>query len=320
MSAFKTPILFLVFNRPESTNQVFKKIREAKPSRLYVAGDGARDTISNEQDKIQKVREIATKVDWPCKLHTLFRDRNLGCKKAVSEAITWFFENEKQGIILEDDCLPHLDFFNFCDDLLNRYADDERVSVITGNNFQTGNIRGDASYYFSKYNHCWGWASWRRAWQYYEGELNFWKEWSKSETWRKHTPNKIERNYWNNVFNLVHAKKVDSWAYPWTASVWHINGLTVTPNVNLVSNIGFGNDGTHTKSEQSKFSKISVKSLGTLRHPSFIKRDFDADTYAFDNHFQGKNLRFPYKWIIFPKRLISYIFQNIKNIFKKILR
>ena len=135
MSVLKTPILFLVFNRPDSTNQVFKKIREAKPTRLYVAGDGARSTKFNEKDIIQKVRQIATRVDWPCKLYTLFRERNLGCKKAVSDAITWFFENEKQGIILEDDCIPTNYFFSFCEEMLKKYKYNKKVHCIGGVNF-----------------------------------------------------------------------------------------------------------------------------------------------------------------------------------------
>ena len=186
----QTALLFLVFNRPDTTTQVFKKIRQAKPPRLYVASDGPRDGNSDDKKKVTKVREIATKVDWPCEVKTLFRDKNLGCKKGVSTAITWFFEHEEQGIILEDDCVPNLDFFTFCENLLQRYDKDERISTITGNNFQDGKWRGNASYYFSKYNHCWGWATWRRSWKNYDGDIKFWSKWSNSNAWLDFISNK----------------------------------------------------------------------------------------------------------------------------------
>ena len=157
--SLKTAVLFLVFNRPVTTMQVFEKIRQIKPQRLYVASDGPREGYNGEIEKVAKVREIATKVDWPCELRTLFRDNNLGCKKGVSTAITWFFEHEEQGIILEDDCVPHLDFFTYCENLLNFYSEEKKISVITGDNFQNGKWHGDGSYYFSKSNHYWGWAS-----------------------------------------------------------------------------------------------------------------------------------------------------------------
>jgi len=165
-----TAILFLIFNRPETASQVFKKIRLARPPRLYVACDGPRNNHSTDIEMVRLTRDLVTKVDWPCNIKTLFRDHNLGCKKAVSSAIDWFFEKEEQGIILEDDCVPHLDFFNFCEKLLNYYKNDKRVFTITGVNFQNEKWRGEASYYFSKFNHCWGWATWKRSWSFYQGE------------------------------------------------------------------------------------------------------------------------------------------------------
>ena len=315
-TSLKTAVLFLVFNRPDTTTLVFEKIRQAKPPRLYVAGDGAREGRKGEKEKVAKVREIATRVDWPCKVKTFFRDQNVGCKKGVSTAITWFFEHEKQGIILEDDCVPHLDFFTFCEDLLGRYAEDARVSTITGNNFQHNKWRGNDSYYFSKYNHCWGWATWRRAWEYYQGNIPFWIEWKNSNAWLKHTPEKIERRYWQNIFERVQANQVDSWAFPWTASVWYKDGLTATSNVNLVSNIGFGDDATHTKSKKNKISKLPTNNLGKITHPKKVERNIEADVYTFNNVFKSRKLRFPYSWIIFPYRVLSYIFRNIKIIIK----
>jgi hypothetical protein len=277
-----------------------------------VAGDGPREGHASDNENVIKAREIATKVDWLCEIKTLFRDKNLGCKKGISDAITWFFEYEECGIILEDDCVPHLDFFTFCENLLERYAKDARVSAITGNNFQNGKRRGDTSYYFSKYMHCWGWATWRRAWNYYQGDLKFWPEWSNSKAFFKCVPDKVERTYWKKIFDLVYEKKIEStWDYLWVANIWYKNGLTVTPNVNLVSNIGHGENATHTHDKNSKFSNMPTMELSHIIHPKQVIIDIEADSFAFDNHFGGKYKRFPYNWFILPYRIFNYVIRRI---------
>jgi hypothetical protein len=310
-----TAVLFLVFNRPDTTARVFETIRRAKPPRLYVAVDGPRVERKGEAERVAKVRDIATAVDWPCELKTLFREKNLGCKYAVSGAITWFFEEEEQGIILEDDCLPHPDFFPFCELLLQRYRDDERVSVVTGDNFQNGRRRGDGSYYFSRYNHVWGWASWRRAWKWYNNDLSFWPEWKVSDDWTRMVPDKVERRYWAKIYDRMYAKLIDSWAYPWTASVWYHGGLTATPNVNLVSNIGFGPDSTHTASADSPLAAMAMAGLGEMVHPSRITQDTEADRFVFDHAFGGRGLRFPGSLMRLPRRAGGFIYRHLKQSF-----
>lgn len=289
----ESPVLFLVFNRPDVTRRVFERIRQAKPGRLYIAADGPRKTHLDDAHKTAEVRRVVAEVDWSCEVQTLFRDENLGCGRAVKEAIDWFFEHEEQGIILEDDCLPHLDFFRFCDELLEYYAHDERVSVITGDNFQGSRRWGDASYYFSKYNHCWGWATWRHAWQYNDLEIKFWPHWKRSRDWTLKMPDRIERHYWEKIFDRVYHHQIDSWAYPWTACTWRYGGLTATPNVNLVSNIGFGPDATHTTCIESSSLSIGAKAIGMITHPQSVVRIQSADRYVFNHHFHGKYLRFP---------------------------
>ena len=315
----KNPILFLVFNRPHTTSKVFEKICQAKPPRLYVAGDGPRKNYSGEEKKVNQVRDISTRIDWPCELKTLFRDKNLGCKKGVGEAISWFFEHEEQGIILEDDCVPHLDFFTFCENLLDRYSKEYKVTTITGSNFQSNKRRGDASYYFSKYNHCWGWASWRRSWKNYDGEIKFWPRLKDSKDWQDLITDNVERRYWNKIFDLVYAGKIDSWAYPWLVSTWYKNGLTATPNVNLISNIGFGEDATHTKNKNDKNSNIKTSKLSTLKHPKVIQENEEADKWTFNYHFDGKNLRVPYIFFFIPIRFLKYIYKKLKVIKKNYL-
>lgn len=282
-----TAALFLVFNRPEQTAAAFQAVRSARPPRLYVAADGPRPAKAGEVLACEEVRRIATQVDWPCTVSTLFRDRNLGCKRAVSEAITWFFAHEERGIVLEDDCVPHPDFFPFCEALLDRYADDERVLAITGNNFQQGRRRGEASYYFSRYFHCWGWASWRRAWQLYQRDMPFWEQWRGSPAWLDALPDPLERSYWTEVLDRVYQQEIDTWDYQWTASIWFNGGLVATPNANLVDNIGFGGGGTHTKRRAYGGAPKAV-GLGPITHPLAVERDAAADHFTFVAHHGGR--------------------------------
>ena len=281
---------------------------------MYIAADGPREDFFEDITKVNKVREIVTAVNWNCEVKTLFHDNNLGCKNAVSSSINWFFEHEEQGIILEDDCLPHPDFFRFCDVLLDLYKNDDRVWVITGNNFQNGIKRGKGSYYFSRYNHVWGWATWRRAWKHYQGDISFWSNWKKSKDWKNKLPDRIERRNWQKIFNQVYKGNINSWAYPWTACVWYHGGLTATPNVNLVSNIGFGSDSTHTKNKESSFTFMSTESIGTIRHPSEVVLNYAADRYTFDHHFGGSMQRLPLSIILLPKRILGFIIRFIKQI------
>jgi len=313
----KTAVLFLVFNRPDATKQVFEAIRKAKPPRLYVAADGPRGGKFGEPERVKEVRTIATEVDWPCKVKMLFREKNLGCKKAVSSAITWFFEQEEQGIILEDDCLPHLDFFFFCENLLNRHFSDEQIFAITGNNFQKGEWRGDASYYFSKYIHVWGWATWRRAWKYYQVDINFWPKWKTSLAWTTYTPDKIERRYWQEIFDRCYLDKIDTWDYQLLLSAWYKNGLTATPNVNLVKNIGFGMDATHTHDKSSEFSNMAFEKIGILKYPKIIKKNIKADKFVSDHHYYLRYQRFPFSLIKFFYKKLRGIVYRLKSFLKK---
>jgi len=308
-----TAVLFLVFNRPDATAQVFEAIRQARPPRLYVAADGPRVGREGEAGRVAAVREIATAVDWPCEVKTLFRDKNLGCKYAVSGAITWFFEQEKQGIILEDDCLPHPEFFRFCEAMLERYERDERVWMITGNNFQGGRRRGDASYYFSKYSHIWGWATWRRAWSQYDAEIQFWPEWRDSDDWIAAVPDAVERRYWTKILNTEYSGGVDTWDYQWQAVLFRNRGLSVVPNVNLVSNIGFGSSATHTTSEKSPFANLHGEALGEISHCETVVRNPDADRHDFDFRFDGRSQRFPHSLLRVPRRIIGFPYRRLKR-------
>ncbi|MCS7232158.1 MAG: nucleotide-diphospho-sugar transferase, partial [Elusimicrobiota bacterium] len=195
-------------------------------------------------------------------------------------AITWFFEHEEMGIILEDDTVPSLSFFWFCEELLKRYKDDKRIAIISGNNFQDGIKRGDGDYYFSIYNHIWGWATWRDRWEGYDFELDSFKD---DKFIEELFVNKKAIKYWKNIFWKMKRREIDSWAYPWTFHLWKKKQLSILPQVNLVSNIGFGEEGTHTKVKQKGISEIPVEEIDilNLKHPSRIERNEEADEYTF---------------------------------------
>lgn len=290
MTSLNTPVAFIIFNRPDLTQIVFNAIRQAQPKQLFVIADGAR--FPEEAEKCQEARDIIKQVDWDCQVLTNYADTNLGCRKRISSGITWVFEQVEEAIILEDDCLPTVSFFSFCQNLLEYYRNDTRIIGITGNNFQHGKSRTEYSYYFSQYNHCWGWATWRRAWQYWDFNVDKWLEFKNSGLIKHLFDDHYEEQYWTNVFDRLFLEgKPDSWAYVWLFSYWSQSGLSILPNHNLVSNIGFREDGTHTTSQDSKLSNLPTVDIWEIKHPPFVVRHKEADLYTFDNIFGGKHLK-----------------------------
>jgi GR25 family glycosyltransferase involved in LPS biosynthesis len=282
------PVLLVAWKRPDTLKKVIASIRVAAPGCVYIACDGPRLDQAAEVESVREVRRtIDLEIDWPCRVEKLYSDVNYGCRRSVSKAITWFFENEKEGIILEDDCVPHQDFYSFCSELLEHYREDARVWVVTGNNFQDGRKHGVGSYYFSRYPHCWGWATWRRAWSNYSADFDFWPNWKRSQHWRGLRLARHERLYWESILDKVYAGQLDSWACPWLASVWKGQGLTATPQENLVTNIGFGSEATHTKRRSSTLN-MPTTGLGlSIIHPAAVSADHDADNYVFQTVFKG---------------------------------
>jgi hypothetical protein len=257
MNPFNTPILFLIFNRPDTTEKVFEKIRELKPKNLYIAADGPRN--EGEIIKCNVVKNIVlNNIDWDCNLKTLFREKNLGCKYAVSSAIDWFFDNVEEGIILEDDCLPHSSFFDFSTLMLNLYRDNPKIMHISGDNFS--NIEINESYFFSKYAHIWGWATWKRAWNYYDVDIPDWPNKKLSLLSTVFKKSKTQQTYWRKIFDSVYNNQVNTWDYQWNYACFKQNGLAITPKVNLISNIGFTNNATHI-SKNTPFADLQTYNL-----------------------------------------------------------
>ena len=274
----ETPVLFLIFNRPDTTLQVFEAIRKAAPKKLYVSADGPR--TPEERIKCQQTREILNQIDWDCQLFMNYSDQNQGCKVAISEGISWFFKQEEEGIILEDDCLPSESFFSFCTTLLAKYRHDNRITHIGGSNLQLGQARGEASYYFSNLTHVWGWAGWRRVWKNYDVELRTFPEFKLNDEIKNCPSHYPFKTGWIEALEKTHNGQIDTWDYQYAYLNLVNNGLSVIPNVNLISNIGFRADATHTFDEGHFFAGMPTERLDQLRHPTFTLPCVEADIFT----------------------------------------
>ena len=285
----QTPILLIIFNRPELTQRVFEEIRKAQPAKLYIAADGPRMNHPTDEKNCERCVSITSQIDWVCEVKRLNRTSNLGCGKAVSTAITWFFEQEEQGIILEDDCLPHPTFFDYCEQLLNRYKENSSIMHIGGTNFQNGIARGEGSYYFSAIPHVWGWATWRRAWKLYDFNLIDLNDFRAKHKINSYFRKRKTRQHWIRVFEQMQKHEIDTWDHQWSYSIWNNNGLTIIPQQNLISNIGFGDDATHTFGE-SPFANMQTQAISDLVHPKLIEQNKEADEFTFKHHHQEKRI------------------------------
>ena len=281
MSEFKlnTPVALLIFNRPDTTERVFNAIAKARPPKLLVVADGPRPQREGEAELCAQTRAIINRVDWDCEVITEFADSNMGCKRRVASGIDWIFEQVEEAIILEDDCLPDLSFFRYCEEMLTRYRDNERVGMVSGGNLQFGRQRGSGSYYFSKYTHIWGWASWRRAWKHYDRDLTLWPAFRDQGLLTQLFETSGEQEYWRNSFQWVHEGSLDTWDVSWTFTALTHGLLQVVPNVNLISNIGFGANATHTHVVGVHANMPTQPIEFPLVHPRFVLADIEADRY-----------------------------------------
>jgi hypothetical protein len=257
-----------------------------KPVNLWVIADGACKNRTAEIDLVAETRSLINGIDWDCDIHRNYSETNLGLRRRIVSGLNWVFKHVDQAIILEDDCVPEHSFYYFCAELLERYSDDQRIMAISGDNFQDGQIRTPYSYYFSRYPHCWGWATWGRAWRYYDDDMKIWPEILRYG-WLNDILDRDRRalKYWQTIFQKVFDDEINSWAYRWTLACWVESGLTILPNTNLVSNIGFNSTATNTF-QRKKNQKTSSNSLKfPLLHPPYVIRDNEADDYTQKYHF-----------------------------------
>ena len=272
----KTAVAFIIFNRPQVTRRVLAAIREARPPGGLVIADGPRAGREGEAEKCAEVRALVeADVDWPCKLEKNYADKNLGCARRVSSGLDWVFAQVEEAIILEDDCLPDASFFPFCEELLERYRKDERVGQIAGCSFLPEKAGSADSYFFSRYPHCWGWATWRRAWRHYDYEMRAWSE-RREASWKIGPERPRERRLWADCFDATKRGGTDSWAYRWTSVVWARGVWSANSRVNLVSNLGFGEEATHTAT--GRWGNLPVEPVAfPMRHPVEVAGDSGVD-------------------------------------------
>lgn len=283
------PVLLIIFNRPDTTKLVFEAIRQAKPTRLYIAADGPRPSVPEDEARCEEARKVVDDVDWECDVFLKFSEKNLNCGHGPSDAFTWFFKHETEGIILEDDCLPSQSFFWYCQELLERYRDDSRVMHIGGNNFLNGwQNDNDYSYYFSRSGHIWGWATWRRAWNMFDYNLSMYNSLKSKKYFDEYFMSPLEKFYRLRKFDkTVNTQRVDWWDYQWDFARYIQSGLAIVPQKNLVKNIGFGVMATHTQNGDSKSANMEAFDIAIpLKHPPFMIRDVDSDRKYFNTFIQ----------------------------------
>lgn len=278
---FTTPIAFLIFKRPDTTAKVFAVIRQIRPTRLLIIADGARSDRPGEAEKCAATRAIVEQIDWDCEVLKNYADRNLGCKHRIATGLNWVFDEVEEAIILEDDCVPDLSFFPFCQELLERYRSDTRIMSISGNNFLNGRYPTPYSYRFSHHCHIWGWATWRRAWQYFDVEMSQWDEIQQQNILRDIFADAQTVKYWQRMLQAVQDGHIDTWDYQWNLAGWLQNGLSINPNTCLVANVGFTAEATNTSDQESAWANLPVRPMSfPLQHPPFVVRDVQGDHYS----------------------------------------
>lgn len=281
----RTPVAFIIFNRPDLTERVFTEIACARPEKLLVIADGPRPGWEGEAEKCAAARAIIERVDWPCDVLKNYSDGNMGCARRPATGLQWVFDQVEEAIILEDDCVPHPTFFRFCDDLLEQYRDDERVMHISGNNWLFGQKQTSYSYFFSHYCLSWGWASWRRAFRHYDPEIKLWPVLRNTSWLMDVLGDRRAVEHWQEMFDLTYAgiDNVNTWDFQWLFATWAHHGLSILPKINLVSNIGFGTDATHTRAAANRLGKLPrSEMIFPLEHPPCMVWDKDVDQSMFD--------------------------------------
>lgn len=278
---FNIPILFIIFNRPEATKKIFEKISEIKPKKLYIVADGPRKNIDADRDKCLITREVVNNINWDCEVKKLYRESNEGCKKSVSSAISWFFDNEEMGIIIEDDCLPSNSFFIFCEQMLIQYREDERIMMIAGSNYRKKWKNKIQDYHFSMMGGIWGWASWRRAWKFYDVNIKCLEMPGVKALLKGVFEENFQDRY--KLYKSVYNNKIDTWDYQWNLTRILQSGLTIVPSLNLITNIGFGEEATHTKTlnKNANLEKNEIKT--PVRLNPFVVIDKEYDKIFFEN-------------------------------------
>ena len=315
---YNIPVLIMAFNRANITQEIFNAVKKVKPKQLFMFVDGPRATKLGEDKQCEEVRNIIKQVDWDCEIKTLFLEKNAGIQGVMSgptQALNWFFENVEMGIVLEDDCLPDPSFWPYMEEMLNKYKDDERVMHISGNNFQYGIKRGadnNASYYFSIYPSSWGWATWKRAWKHFDPKLKTFPQFRDENKIARMTEEKDTQKVWLETFRKEYYGEWKTWDYEWVYAIWSQGGLSIIPNVNLIKNIGFGEQATFNFSTEHEYANMPTENILPITHPKEIKPNIEADRFVFETTFLYKK---PLK-----RKIEDFIFRKLSRRTKDIIK
>ena len=278
----QTPILLITFNRPDHVRQVLTEIRKQQPAQLFVCQDGAREGNQFDTKCVQEVRDVINElIDWPCELHTFYQKTNLGCGPGPAAGITWFFDQVEMGIVMEDDCLPHPDFFAYCEEMLNRYKDDQHVQFINATLYHD-RWQCPASYGYSRYMVTGAWAGWRSTWQEFDLDMHTWRPWQFRKLVKRLTKSTTEANWWYWKLKEIQAdtQKKSYWDYQMQMALFRKEAITIHPAKNLISNIGFDAEGTHTLSNDGRGNR-EVFGILPLSHPAEITINHPMDVDCF---------------------------------------
>lgn len=310
----ETPaVAFMIFNRPNYTKAVFAEIRKARPPKLFIVADGPR--TPSEEAVCKETRAVVQTIDWPCEVHRNYAEKNLGLKERFHSGLNWFFENVEEGIILEDDCLPHPSFFRFTGEILERYRDNEQIMMVSGDNFLP-NLKNNESYFFSRYFSVWGWATWRRAWGKYDVEMRGWGSRKNKEKIKKVYPQKFMVKHIIKLLDDEYAKK-HTWDPQWLYACLMHDGLCITPHVNLISNIGV--EGTHQGGYNQNLPTYDIYATGGLRHPETITENTNYDNTFYERDFKPKPQTL---WTYLRRKVIAILvkYEFIKKIYRSFVK
>jgi hypothetical protein len=305
----KTAVLFIIFNRPETTKKVFNAIREAQPPKLFISSDGKRKGNKDDDKLINQVREVVSNIDWPCEVYRNYNTENLGCRLSVSSSISWFFKNVEEGIILEDDCLPSQSFFLFCENLLNYYRNSQDVFMISGENSATFEHDYKGDYMLSRYANIWGWATWSYVWEKYDVELISWP--NQKNDFKKLFKKNTSKRFWTQTLDLVYLNKINTWDYQLCFLLLNSSKFCVIPKINMVSNIGFGPHATNTNNKNEYIVIPSKEIIFPLDH-----RVFNSDNVFIDSYYENKFFNANNPISVYIANLIKTIYNLIKRNYK----
>lgn len=278
---FDIPVAFCFFNREDKAMAVFSKIKEVRPQKLYLISDGPRDCRDGEDKIVNEVRDaVLGAIDWECEVKTNFAEKNMGCGDRISSGLSWVFDNEEQAIILEDDCVPDVTFFEYCRQMLDYYKDDERIMSIGGSSSDLYDAK-EGDYCFTKTPFIWGWATWRRAWNKYDYKLKDWPELKKSKFFKKHFPGKSYLFY-TSEFQALYNHKFDTWDYQLMYATIKNNMLNISPKRSYISNIGFDGESTHTATSEGFAVSSAFECEFPIRHRKNVEWDEAVDLKHFE--------------------------------------